>query len=140
MRRLDAENRWAIAETLALHGHFSTGASWAGLKRSSPRVVYDLRAAGVETLEGIEAVRNGMLKLGAGNPFAHHVTNAVMASEEDDLVTARSKGLVIMAAGTIGSVTHLDTLRRFKDGRRISRPQRTSMNGADIAGEAGGQS
>jgi hypothetical protein len=39
-----------------------------------------------------------------------------------------------MADGTIGSVTHLDTLRRFKDGWRISqrviRPQRTPMNGA----------
>ena len=51
---------------------------------------------------------------------------------------------MIMADGTIRSVTHLDTLRRFQDGWRIShrviRSQRTPMNGAYIAGEAGEQS
>jgi hypothetical protein len=98
----------------------------------------------VGTFEGTEAVRNGALKLGAGNPVAHHVTNVVMASEDDDLVTPRSKGLMIMADGTIGSVTPLDTLHRFNDGWRIShrviRPQRTPMNGAYIAAEEGGQS
>ena len=50
---------------------------------------------------------------------------------------------MIMADGTIASVTHLDTLRRHKDGWRIShrviRPQRTPMNGAYLAHEAGGQ-
>jgi hypothetical protein len=53
-------------------------------------------------------------------------------------------GLMIMADGTIGSVTHLDTLRRCHDGWRIShriiRPQRTPMSGAFPAAPAGGQS
>ena len=145
MRELDAEDRWAIAETLSLHGHIFDEGQLDRLEEIfTPEVVYDLSAAGVGTFKGIEAVRNGALKLGAGNPVAHHVTNVVMASEEDDLVTVRSKGLVIRADGTLRSVTHLDTLRRLKDGWRIShrviRPQRTPMSGAYIAGEAGGQS
>ena len=81
MRKLDAEDRWAIAETLALHGHFSTGASWAGLKRSSPRRSF--------TTSG-----------GAG-------------------------------AGTLDG---------WRTSHRVIRLQRTPVNGAYIAGEAGGQS
>jgi len=52
VRKPDAEHRWAIVETLSLPGHFSTGARWAGLRRSSPQVGYDLRAAGAGTLDG----------------------------------------------------------------------------------------
>ena len=53
-------------------------------------------------------------------------------------------GLMIMADWTIGSVTHLGTLRRCRDGWRIShriiRPRRTAMNGAFPAAQEGGQS
>lgn len=143
MRELPAEDRWAIAETLSRHGHLFDGGQLDRLEEIfTPDVVYDLSAAGVGTFAGIEAIRNGALKLGAGNPVAHHVTNVVITSAAADRVTAQSKGLMIMADGTIGSVTHLDTLHRGKDGWRIShrviRPQRTPMNGAYLAGEAAG--
>jgi hypothetical protein len=53
VRKLDAEDRWAIVETLSLHGHFSTGASWTGLRRSSPRRSFTTSGgAGVRTLDG----------------------------------------------------------------------------------------
>jgi hypothetical protein len=48
--------------------------------------------------------------IGPGNPVAHHVTNVVISGEGDGLVSALSKGLMLMAGGTLASVTHLDTL------------------------------
>ncbi|HTU04308.1 MAG TPA: nuclear transport factor 2 family protein [Trebonia sp.] len=137
-RELDAEDRWAIGEILSLHGHLFDGGHLDRLEEIfTPEIVYDLTDVGAGKFEGIEAVRSGALKLGAGNPIAHHLTNVVITSEEDDLVTARSKGLMIMANGTFGSVTHLDTLRRHHGGWRISRrvilAQRTPLGGAYLA-------
>ena len=137
-RELHAEERQAIGETLALHGHIFDGGQLDRLEEIfTPEVVYDLTDVGVGTFEGIEAVRSAALQLGPGNPVAHHVTNVVITSEEDDLVTARSKGLMIMADGAFASVTHLDTLRRHNGGWRISRrvilAQRAPLGGAYLA-------
>ena len=138
MQQLHAEDRQAIGETLALHGHiFDRGQLDRLGEIFTPEVVYDLSDVGAGTFEGIEAIRSGALKLGAGNPTAHHVTNIVITSQEDDLATAQSKGLMIMADGTFGSVTHLDTLRRHDGGWRISHrvvlAQRTPLGGAHLA-------
>lgn len=121
-----------------MHGHIFDGGHLDRLDEIfTPEVTYDLSAVGVGTFEGIEAIRSAALNLGAGNPMAHHVTNVVITSEEDDVVTAQSKGLMIMANGTLGSVTHLDTLRLHNGGWRISHrvisPQRTPLNGAHAA-------
>jgi len=71
------------------------------------------------------------------NPIAHHVTNIVITSEDDGRVTAQSKGLMIMADGAIGSVTHIDTVRRHDGGWRISHrvilAQRAPLGGAHLA-------
>ncbi|MFH8980377.1 nuclear transport factor 2 family protein [Streptomyces varsoviensis] len=80
--------------------------------------VHDLSDVGAGTFEGIEAIRNGALECGAG---AHHITNIVISGQEDDVVTAQSKGLLLMANGSVTSVTHLDTLPREEGGWRISR-------------------
>ena len=135
---LHAEDRQAIGETLSLHGHLFDGGHLDRLGEIfTPDVVYDMSAVGVGTFAGIETIRNAALHLGAGNPIAHHVTNVVITSEEDGSATAWSKGLMIMADGTIASVTHLDTLRRHDGGWRISRrvisPQRTPLGGAHLA-------
>ena len=142
-RDLHAEDRWAIGEILSLHGHLFDGGHLDRLGEIfAPDVIYDMSALGVGTFEGIEAIRSAALKLGAGNPIAHHVTNVVITGEDDGLVTARSKGLMLMADGTLASVTHLDTLRRHDGGWRISRrvisPQRTPLGGAYLA-DAGGR-
>ena len=123
---------------MSLHGHIFDGGQLDRIEEIfTPDVVYDLSDAGVGTFEGIEAIRSGALRLGAGNPIAHHVTNVVITSEEGDLVTARSKGLMLMANGTPASVTHLDTLRHHDGGWRISRrvilAQRTPLGGAYLA-------
>ena len=137
-QQLYVEDRQAIGETLALHGHiFDRGQLDRLGEIFTPEVVYDLSDVGAGTFVGIEAIRSGALKLGAGNPIAHHVTNIVITSQEDDLATAQSKGLMIMADGTFGSVTHLDTLRRHDGGWRISHrvilAQRTPLGGAHLA-------
>jgi hypothetical protein len=136
-RELHAEDREAIGETLSLHGHLFDGGHLDRLGEIfTPGVVYDMSAVGVGTFEGIEAIRSAALQLGAGNPVAHHVTNVVITGDGDS-VTALSKGLILMADGTVASVTHLDTLRRQDGGWRISRrvisPQRTPLGGARLA-------
>ena len=136
-RELHAEDREAIGETLSLHGHLFDGGHLDRLGEIfTPGVVYDMSAVGVGTFEGIEAIRSAALQLGAGNPVAHHVTNVVITGDGDS-VTALSKGLVLLADGTVASVTHLDTLRRQDGGWRISHrvisPQRTPLGGAHPA-------
>ena len=136
-RELHAEDRQAISETLSLHGHIFDGGHLDRLGEIfTPGVVYDMSAVGVGTFEGIEAIRSAALQLGAGNPVAHHLTNVVITGDGDS-VTALSKGLILMADGTVASVTHLDTLRRHDGGWRISRrvicPQRTPLGGARLA-------
>ena len=142
-RELNAEDRWAIGEILSLHGHLFDGGHLDRLEEIfTPDVVYDLSDAGIGTFEGIEAIRRGALQLGAGNPVAHHVTNVVITSAGDDLVTAESKGLMLSGNGTVSSVRHVDTLRRHNGGGRISRrvilAQRTPLGGAYLA-DAGGR-
>jgi 3-phenylpropionate/cinnamic acid dioxygenase small subunit len=135
---LNANDRNAISETLSRHGHIFDGGQLDRLEEIfTPDVVYDLTDAGIGAFEGIEAIRRGALQLGARNPIAHHVTNIVITSEDDDLVTVQSKGLMIMANGTFGTVTHHDTLRRRDGGwhisRRVIEERRTPLNGAHLA-------
>lgn len=135
---LNAEDRWAIAETLSLHGHLFDGGHLDRLDEVfTPHAVYDMSAVGVGVFEGIDTIRNAALRLGAGNPLAHHVTNIVISSEGDNEAIVQSKGLMLMANETLGSVTHVDTLRCHNGGWRISRrvisPQRTPLGGAHLA-------
>ena len=137
VRELSADDRRAIDRILALHGHiFDRGELDRVEEIFTPEIVYDLSDVGAGTYEGIEAIRSGALKLGAGNPIAHHVTNIVITSQEDDSVTAQSKGFIIMADGSVASVTHFDTLRRVDDSWRISQrvilAQRTPLGGLHL--------
>jgi hypothetical protein len=131
---LTLEDHQAIDQTLGLAGHIVDRGELDRLGETfTSDAVYDLSDVGAGTFEGIEAIRNGALELGAGNPVAHHITNIVISSQEDDVLTAQSKGLILMANGSVASVTHLDTLRRGEDGWRISRrvilAQRTPLGG-----------
>ena len=135
IHELPTEDRQAISETLSLHGHlFDEGHLDRLGEIFTPDVVYDMSAVGVGTFEGIEAIRRAVRHLGADNPTAHHVTNIVITSEEDGRATARSKGLIILADGTLAGVTHLDSLIRHDGAWRISRrvisPQRAPLGEA----------
>ena len=135
---LNAEDRQAISEVLALPGHLIDQGHLGRLGEVfTSDVVYDMSALGVGTFEGIDAIRSAALHLGPGNPIAHHTTNVVISGESDGTATALSKGLVLRADGTLASVNHQDALRRHDGGWRISRrvisPQHTPLGGAHLA-------
>jgi hypothetical protein len=111
----------AIGEVLSLHGHIFDAGQLDRLEEIfTSEVVYDMSAVGIGMFEGIETVRRAAASMGDSGPLAHHVTNVLISSDEDDVATAQSKGLMLMRDGTLESVTHLDTLRRYDGQWRIS--------------------
>ena len=116
------QDQCAITETLSMHGHIFDAGQLDRLDEIfTPEVVYDMSAVGIGAFDGIEVVRSAAASMGDRGPIAHHVTNVVISSDVDDVVTAQSKGLMLMADGTLESVNHLDTLRRHDGQWRISR-------------------
>ena len=118
---LSVEDRLAITDLINRHGHLSDAGeldAWAELFTED--VVYDVTDLGFDAIEGLAATRELALALGNRNPVAHHVTNVVV-TEEDAGARAISKGLGVMAGGTIGSVTYTDVVVRTTEGWRISR-------------------
>ncbi|WP_280272192.1 nuclear transport factor 2 family protein [Nocardia wallacei] len=119
---LTAEDKWAIGETISLHGHlFDEGQLDRLGELFTSDVVYDVSDMDYGVLVGIDAIRDAGLALGARNPLAHIVTNIVITdTEDDDTATVRSKGLAVMSDRSCGTVTYVDTVRRQSDGWRIS--------------------
>ncbi|HEY3561879.1 MAG TPA: nuclear transport factor 2 family protein [Kribbella sp.] len=132
---LTADDKWAIAETLALHGHlFDEGELDRLDELFTDDVVYDVSELGGDVLVGIDAIRDAALQLGAGNPLAHLVTNVVITDATgDDTATVRSKGVVVLADRGCGTATYVDTVRRGPDGWRLSHrrilPRRAPLGG-----------
>ena len=125
------EDQNAISETLSMHGHIFDAGQLDRLEAIfTPEVVYDMSAVGTGVFEGIETVRGAAARMGDHGPIAHHVTNIVLSSDDNDVVTARSKGLMLFADGRLESVNHLDTLHRhdgeWRISRRIISPVRTA--------------
>jgi SnoaL-like domain len=137
---LPPEDRLAIAETIALHGHlFDEGQMDRLDELFTADVVYDLSDFGQEPTHGIAAIRASALALGERNPVGHHVTNVVITPVDGDTASVRSKGLGLSSDGTCGSVTYVDTVRRERNGWRISHRQifarRTPLNGPAAGSE-----
>ncbi|MFD3497504.1 nuclear transport factor 2 family protein [Streptomyces sp. NPDC058678] len=119
---LALEDRLAVTELIALHGHLmDAGELDRSAELFTPDVVYDLSDFGQGQLTGIAAFTQAALALGAANPVAHHVTNVVIEEAAEDRVRVRSKGLAVMADGSCGSVTYEDTVVRVAEGWRICR-------------------
>lgn len=119
---LTTEDRLAIADLIALHGHLFDEVELDRLDELfTYDVIYDVSDFGQESMQGIDAIRSGALALGDRNPVAHHVTNIVVTAMNDDSVSVRSKGLGVTRDGKIGSVTYIDTVDRTASGWRISR-------------------
>lgn len=131
---LTTEDRSAVRELLALHGHlFDDGELHRLDELFTDDVVYDVTDFGApEPLRGLTALRDAALALGAANPVAHHVTNVVLDASGDQ-VRARSKGLGVHADGSCGSVTYEDVVVRTPHGWRIRhrtvRARRTPLGG-----------
>jgi hypothetical protein len=118
---LQVDDRFAIGDVLSLHGFiFDAGELDRIEEIFTPDVVYDMSAVGIGVFEGIETVRRAAASMAERGPLAHHVTNVLTSSDQDDVATARSKGLMLMRDGTLESVIHLDTLRRHNGQWRIS--------------------
>lgn len=120
---LHADDRLAIAHTLSLNGQLVDNGDLDRLAETfTADVVYELGAAGVGTVEGLEAVRGaarGMAQTDAG-PLAHHVTNIVITGEQDGVATVESKVLLLMRTGALESAVQHDTMRHEDGTWRIS--------------------
>jgi 3-phenylpropionate/cinnamic acid dioxygenase small subunit len=112
---MNVEDRLAVHELLALHGHLVDAGEF---DRLGELLTDDAEYAGIRGFAELEAASR---RLGDGNPVAHHVTNIVVTEDPDGTVRARSKGLGVYADGRAGSVVYDDVLRRTPDGWRIAR-------------------
>lgn len=115
-----AEDRTAITELIAMHGHLVDAGELDRLAEVfTEDVVYDVTDLGAPPIEGLAAMRDAAYALGEGNPVGHHVTNVVLTEVGDERVRALSKGLGVRADGGCGSVTYEDTVARTARGWRI---------------------
>ncbi len=119
---LGTEDRLAIYELIALHGHLMDDGAFDRLDELfTEDFVYDLHALGYGELSGRQALVDASLALGDRNPLGHHVTNALIVAGGADSATVHSKGIGVQTDGTSGSVIYEDQLLRTSQGWRIVR-------------------
>lgn len=131
---MNTKDRLDIAEVIARQSHiFDRGELELLDSVFTDDAIYDMSAAGLPVMEGIQALRTGALRLGTGNPLAHHVTNVFITRAGDDEADVDSKGFMLTLDGHMRSVTHHDLLRRTAAGWRIARrtivPQQAPLGG-----------
>jgi hypothetical protein len=116
------EDRMAIMELIALHGHLVDDGRLDELSRVfAEDVMHDLTAFGLGIHQGLGSVREAAEALGDANPVGHHVTNSVIVDVKDDhTAVTRSKGIGIRADGTTGSVVYDDTVTKRDGAWRIT--------------------
>ena len=122
MLDITAEDRLAIHDVIALHGHVADDRDWDRLgDLFTDDAVLDLEDFGYGTLHGLRAIRD--LSRGSqddkGQPLGHHATNIIVVGQDGEGVRARSKALAVMADGTSGTAVYEDILRRGDHGWRI---------------------
>lgn len=119
---LSTEDRLAIHELIALHGHLADDRRPEDLGLLlSPDAVYDVEDYGLGTVTGLPAIQALFAERPGQQPLGHHVTNIVLTEQLDGTVRARSKGLAVMAGGGAGTVGYDDALVRTAAGWRITR-------------------
>jgi hypothetical protein len=115
------EDHRAVTDLICQHGHLVDAGAFDRLDELfTADVVYDVSDLGGEPLVGIAAIRDAGLRLGAGNPVGHHVTNVVIDDgDPGGPVTARSKFLGVRGDGTVASGVYEDVIVRTPSGWRI---------------------
>ncbi|WP_328395060.1 nuclear transport factor 2 family protein [Nocardia sp. NBC_00416] len=123
MPDITTEDRAAIHEVIALHGHLVDDREWDRLGEVfAEDVVFDVTDYGYGIVRGLQAVQD----LARGNqgdegaPLGHHVTNVVVLGRDGATVRVRSKALTVTATGTCGSAVYEDVLAPEARGWRIS--------------------
>lgn len=130
---MNADDRGIITDLINRHGHLVDAGQFDQMHEVfTEDVVYDVTDLDGGVLVGLDALREAALTLGDANPLAHHVTNVVLTDVTGDLVSALSKGIGVMADGSIGSVTYEDRIERREQGWRIVhrtvRPRRAPLH------------
>jgi ketosteroid isomerase-like protein len=119
---LPADDRLAVHELLALHGHLADGRRAADLDLLFTKdASYDLEHFGMGTVRGIDKLRALFEQRRGDQPDGHHVTNVIVTSAGEGTVRVRSKGLGVMPAGTTSTVVYDDELVKTPVGWRIAR-------------------
>jgi ketosteroid isomerase-like protein len=123
---LTIQDRLDISETLARHAYIMDTNQLDRLEELfSPDAVYDMSAtaSGLGAFRGIDAIRvaAGRMAESGRAPLAHFVTNIIATSTAEGTATVQSRGLMIMADGSVHAVTHDDVLQRGGGLWRISR-------------------
>jgi hypothetical protein len=116
-----AEDRVAIHELIALHGHlFDSGRLDRLDELFTEDVIYDVEDLGAGQLHGIAEIREAATRLGEHNPLGHHTTNIIVTELGDDVAYVRSKGLGVNTEGSISTVVYEDVVRRTAEGWRLA--------------------
>ena len=94
MLDITAEDRLAIHDVIALHGHVADDRDWNRLgDLFTDDAVLDLEDFGYGTLHGLQAIRD--LSRGSqddkGQPLGHHATNIIVVGQDGEGVRARSR-------------------------------------------------
>ncbi|WP_438027458.1 nuclear transport factor 2 family protein [Sorangium sp. So ce233] len=118
---LAAEDRLAIHELLALHGHIVDDGTIEDLDQLfTEDAVYDVSALGFGAHRGLDRLRELFQWKGEGNPVGHHVTNVMVRVDGGGVVRVRSKGIGVLADGKSGTVIYEDVVQRTARGWRIT--------------------
>jgi hypothetical protein len=118
---LSVEDRLAIHELLALHGHLADDRRDDELHLLlTDDAVYDIAAYGMGVVQGLPALTALFAARPGDQPLGHHVTNVIVTEQTDGRVTVRSKGLAVMADGGAGTVVYDDVVVRTDAGWRIA--------------------
>ncbi|QUQ62618.1 nuclear transport factor 2 family protein [Kutzneria sp. CA-103260] len=124
---LTEQDRIDIADLVNRHGHLVDAGELDRLAELfTPDVVYDVTDFGLGSLHGPAAVRDAALALGPANPVGHHVTNIVITPVDEVTAAVQSKGIGIMAGGTVGSAVYDDVVTHGPNGWKISRRKVTA--------------
>jgi ketosteroid isomerase-like protein len=130
---LSTEDRVAIHELVALHGHLADDRRTADLDQLvTEDVIYDLTEFGLGVVRGRVALAEMFDERPGNQPVGHHVTN-VTIKEAEGVVRVRSKGLVVMTKGRAGTVIYDDEVRRTAAGWRIAHRKVIASTGGEGA-------
>ena len=119
---MDVAQVLAIHQLIALYGHVIDDREWDRLDELfTADVVFDTTAfeAGTVT-ESLAALREDWMRPDKRHPMAHHATNIVVTTLEEDQAQVVSKGIGVGRKGRVGSVTYRDIMRKGTDGWRIA--------------------
>lgn len=141
---LTTDDRSQITEVLALHAYVADEDLFDRMPDIfTADAVYDMSGSGMGSFQGIDTIKDAAMRMAASGhaPRAHFVTNMRITSTDDYTASARSRGLMIMADGSVHGVTYDDTLRRengdWRIARRIITPLEARSSTAVPATESG---